>query len=854
MKNRIKLKSNIKYCNSIAKRYHCMEYYSAMAYQQKNISKMEKEKRKFATSRNKHVSNWIKKYKNERLQKSKGMLNRLRNIYLSNQHSVFHNKEFTKNTNLLYVVSSIPILMTAYRKIRGNKGATTKGSPLSTQKYKKLNPSQRDFYNKTLPTPDGMNNTIFSITSKLLRQGKYPWGTSKRVYVDKPGKPEVKRPITIPPFMDRVVQSAISQILQAIYEPVFEKQNCSFGFRPHKGVHDAIYTLTHRGAQGLNYAIEGDIKAAYDKVNRKKLISILEKRIKDRKFLKLISDRLNYEYWDPLEKSHIQTDTGIPQGGIDSPYLWNIYMLEFDQYVNTYTQDLFDKKNKKVRKSYPPTRMIVNPTVKAIKREQNSLKYIIRHLNAHTDHLTLDKLLKSNANSELKALKKLIIETGWPEVLRYKTSLTEYKYKIINKCRLLTHKSRKMHSSDVKRLNLRFIYCRYADDFIILTNATPDIMTLLRTQFSLYLKEELHAELALEKTLITDMKKEPAKFLGFEIHTYSHSKIGTYTQTVTKKGKKTQIQVTAKVAGKQVFAFPDRQRLISRLHMKGYCDNTGFPIGIPWISCLEAFVIIERFNAVIRGLCNYYAEFIRSPSTHLSRWVYILRYSCIKTLAQKYKTSIRKLLTKFPGPRSYHTKSKTISISISQNYGDFNFKKTWTLLTLDAALREAMAIKRYSTVENTYWTLKNNIPVKYTAKNGQFPPITGEKYLERLQWVNLRTSASFDSPCCICGSTLQVEMHHIKHIRKREYKLIPNTEFWTKVMSLRNRNQIPVCKECHILIHAGKYGGTKIKAFKPEIMYDNRLITLESTIHKGIDKDYYRTLEEKGWQKRPRVI
>jgi retron-type reverse transcriptase len=71
--------------------------------------------------------------------------------------------------------------------------------------------------------------------------------------------------------MDRVVQEAIRMSLEAIYEPWFELRTRAFGFRPRKGVQDAIGALTNRYfTTGLHMAIEGDISAAYDKVNTKK--------------------------------------------------------------------------------------------------------------------------------------------------------------------------------------------------------------------------------------------------------------------------------------------------------------------------------------------------------------------------------------------------------------------------------------------------------------------------------------------------------------------------------------------------------------------------------------------------------
>lgn len=73
-------------------------------------------------------------------------------------------------------------------------------------------------------------------------------------------------------------------------------------------------------------------------------------------------------------------------------------------------------------------------------------------------------------------------------------------------------------------------------------------------------------------------------------------------------------------------------------------------------------------------------------------------------------------------------------------------------------------------------------------------------------------------------------------------------------MSLRNRKQIPVCKECHIhVIHAGKYGGTSLKNYAPKLMYDNRLIQIESYVKPG--KEYFsKTLEEKGWVSKQQTL
>lgn len=168
----------------------------------------------------------------------------------------------------------------AYAKVRENPGSTALAYKKSTQEYEKLDPEQKYLLNINNEGADGINLETFQNTSKLLKKGKYPWGTGIKIYVDKPGKPGSKRPLTIPSFMDRVVQEEIRQVLAVIYEPIFDKMHVSFGFRPNRGVYDAIYAITNRKAETLDKAIEGDIKSAYDKVNKEKIIEILGKKLK----------------------------------------------------------------------------------------------------------------------------------------------------------------------------------------------------------------------------------------------------------------------------------------------------------------------------------------------------------------------------------------------------------------------------------------------------------------------------------------------------------------------------------------------------------------------------------------------
>ena len=153
-------------------------------------------------------------------------------------------------------------------------------------------------------------------------------------------------------------------------------------------------------------------------------------------------------------------------------------------------------------------------------------------------------------------------------------------------------------------------------------------------------------QLSEKKSVITDTRKKAAHFLGFEITSHKNSKL-----IKAKKGLR-------RISSFPFIFRPDRSRLINRLHARGFCNKKGFLISIPWLTSLEATVIIERYNATIRDFMMYYTEWITCPSD-LHRWVYIIRYSCFKTLAHKYKTSISKIMIRF-GVNRQSTATKTI--------------------------------------------------------------------------------------------------------------------------------------------------------------------------------------------------
>ncbi|MCP4603867.1 MAG: group II intron reverse transcriptase/maturase [Proteobacteria bacterium] len=131
------------------------------------------------------------------------------------------------------------------------------------------------------------------------------------------------RPIGISTLEDKVVQRALCEILEAIYEQDF--LDCSYGFRPGRSTHGALRTLhevTRRG--GANWILEADISSFFDTIDRSKVLEMLQKRIADKSFMRLIAKCLHVGVLDGAVFT--RPEEGTVQGSIISPMLGNIYL------------------------------------------------------------------------------------------------------------------------------------------------------------------------------------------------------------------------------------------------------------------------------------------------------------------------------------------------------------------------------------------------------------------------------------------------------------------------------------------------------------------------------------------------
>ena len=507
-----------------------------------------------------------------------------------NEHSKDSSYKFERLYRLLF---NEELFYVAYQKIASNGGSTTKGSD-----------------GRSI---DGMSLARIETLIASLKDESYQPHPSRRVHI--PKKNGKTRPLGIPAFEDKLVQEVVRMILEAIYEGHFE--TTSHGFRPKRSCHTALLHI-QKTFNGAKWFIEGDIKGFFDNIDHDVLVGILRERISDDRFIRLIRKFLKAGYVE--DWTFHNTYSGMPQGGIVSPILANIYLDKLDKYVKEYIQH-FDKGTKR------------RPG-----KESNNL--------ANERKRTVRKLKKVKDGTEKAAL-----------VARLKAIEQE--------------RAAFPNGDEMDESYRRLKYIRYADDFILGVIGSKEDALRIKEDIKSFLSESLALELSEEKTLITHTGKS-AKFLGYEITVTrdNHQRRDVRGCLRRTYGKRVRLNVSMATLRDKLLEYGAMEIKLrnGKEVWKPKCRS-----GLIFNDDLE---ILDRYNRETVGFCNYYL--IANNCVVLHNFRYIMEYSMYKTFAGKYRSTVRKINKKYRYNKLFTVKYEQQGVIKSRTFYKTSFKRRTT--------------------------------------------------------------------------------------------------------------------------------------------------------------------------------
>lgn len=291
-------------------------------------------------------------------------------------------------------------------------------------------------------------------------------------------------------------------------------------------------------------------------------------------------------------------------------------------------------------------------------------------------------------------------------------------------------------------------YVRYADDFLIAVNGSKKDCENIKVLLTNFVANNLKMELSNEKTVITH-SSDRARFLGYDITVRRNQEIkpsGKYTKRTLNGKVQLLIPFQEKI---EKFLFDNNIIEIKNNEIR-YCKRKA-------LLSLSSLEIVDTYNSELRGLCNYYS--LASNFYKLSYFAYLMEYSCLKTLAGKYKSTVSKIIKK---------------------YADGSGR--WAIPYESKNEHKKMYFAKYQDCKNT-GTVSD-----IKSSTALFHLHSTTKFEDRLK----------AQICELCGKTGEgdYEIHHVNKVKNLQGKAL-----WEQIMIAKNRKTIVVCKECHKRIH-----------------------------------------------------
>jgi group II intron reverse transcriptase/maturase len=351
----------------------------------------------------------------------------------------------------------------------------------------------------------------------------------------------------------------------------------------------------------------------------------------------------------------------------------------------------------------------------------------------------------------------------------------------LKKRRVLINNCRKVPSKDLHDPNFkRLFYVRYVDDWVILVAGFFEDAKIIRNKVSDKLRK-LGLTLNFGKTQITSLRKDKCHFLGIDFFIRKNTEEHHKPTRLVKKNT----TIRQRFAPRIIFQAPIL-KLLTDLKDKGFVKRSTkgefFPIGKSNCIPLTHPQILNYFNSRIRGILNYYS--CVHNRNELWSIVRFLNYSCALTLARKYKLkTLAKTFKKFGRDLEFVNK-------LGKKYKIFRPDNLRML-----SMKERFRVNETSDID---------------------------KLLSQT-WSNSLTLSQFDEPCVICGTLDNIEMHHIKSVKNVRVK----TRSYAQWIGAFHRKSIPLCKEHHNLLHAGKLShedATKLAKYKGKMKNNLKVI------------------------------